>query len=47
MTNKISVSSSQLVWRVCNLFMSLFFALATYVQVNNGFDRLSLNANLD
>ncbi|KAA8585518.1 hypothetical protein FQN60_004212, partial [Etheostoma spectabile] len=22
-------------WRVCNLFMSLFFALATYVQIND------------
>ncbi|KAK7175464.1 hypothetical protein R3I93_002389 [Phoxinus phoxinus] len=35
MTNTISVSSSQLVWRVCNLFMSLFFSLATYVQIND------------
>ncbi|XP_058508834.1 transmembrane protein 220 [Solea solea] len=23
------------IWRVCNVFMSLFFALATYVQIND------------
>ncbi|XP_063080294.1 transmembrane protein 220 [Engraulis encrasicolus] len=26
---------TQNVWRICNLFMSLFFALATYVQIND------------
>ncbi|XP_041941093.1 transmembrane protein 220 isoform X2 [Alosa sapidissima] len=25
----------QNVWRICNLFMSLFFGLATYVQIND------------
>ncbi|KAI7803476.1 putative transmembrane protein 220 [Triplophysa rosa] len=30
-----SVVPSQIVWRVCNLFMSLFFALASYVQIND------------
>ncbi|XP_077058454.1 transmembrane protein 220 [Siphateles boraxobius] len=30
MTNKISVSFSQIILRVCNLFMSVFFSLATY-----------------
>lgn len=34
MKNKIRVSFSQIIWRVCNLFMSVFFSLATYVQVN-------------
>uniref|UniRef100_A0A3P8WX08 Transmembrane protein 220 n=1 Tax=Cynoglossus semilaevis TaxID=244447 RepID=A0A3P8WX08_CYNSE len=23
------------IWRLCNIFMSLFFALATYVQIND------------
>ncbi|XP_069021631.1 transmembrane protein 220 [Embiotoca jacksoni] len=23
------------IWKICNLFMSLFFALATYVQIND------------
>ncbi|KAA0706244.1 GTPase 1 Interferon-induced very large [Triplophysa tibetana] len=32
MTNKSTVPF-QVVWRVCNLFMSLFFALASYVQI--------------
>ncbi|KAA0706243.1 Transmembrane protein 220 [Triplophysa tibetana] len=34
MTNKSTVPF-QVVWRVCNLFMSLFFALASYVQIND------------
>lgn len=34
MTNK-SIVPSQIVWRVCNLCMSLFFALASYVQIND------------
>ncbi|KAI2667017.1 Transmembrane protein 220 [Labeo rohita] len=29
----MSVSFSQIIWRVCYLFMSVFFSLATYVQV--------------
>nr|XP_055051008.1 transmembrane protein 220 [Misgurnus anguillicaudatus] len=35
MTNKKIIQFSQIVWRVCNLFMSLFFALASYVQIND------------
>lgn len=26
---------SQIIWKVCNMFMSMFFVLATYVQVND------------
>ncbi|XP_024257878.1 transmembrane protein 220-like isoform X2 [Oncorhynchus tshawytscha] len=26
---------SLIIWRVCNVFMSLFFALASYVQIND------------
>ncbi|AWP19423.1 putative transmembrane protein 220 isoform 2 [Scophthalmus maximus] len=25
----------RLIWRICNVFMSVFFALATYVQIND------------
>ncbi|XP_051569501.1 transmembrane protein 220 [Myxocyprinus asiaticus] len=32
MTN---VGFSQIIWRVCNLFMSVFFSLASYVQIND------------
>ncbi|XP_048066257.1 transmembrane protein 220-like isoform X1 [Megalobrama amblycephala] len=35
MKNKIRVSFSQIIWRVCNLFMSVFFSLATYAQIND------------
>ncbi|XP_070704654.1 transmembrane protein 220 [Pempheris klunzingeri] len=28
-------SCLSVIWKVCNVFMSLFFALATYVQVND------------
>lgn len=28
-------STRQIVWRICNLFMSLFFGLASYVQASN------------
>ncbi|XP_058627736.1 transmembrane protein 220 isoform X2 [Onychostoma macrolepis] len=35
MKDKMSVSLSQIIWRVCNLFMSVFFSLATYVQIND------------
>ncbi|XP_016112460.1 transmembrane protein 220 isoform X1 [Sinocyclocheilus grahami] len=31
----MSVSFSQIIWRVCNLCMSVFFSLATYVQIND------------
>uniref|UniRef100_A0A8C9XU64 Transmembrane protein 220 n=1 Tax=Sander lucioperca TaxID=283035 RepID=A0A8C9XU64_SANLU len=30
-----SKSCLSVIWRVCNFFMSLFFALATYVQIND------------
>lgn len=33
--NKNGVSVSQTIWRVCNLLMSVFFSLATYVQIND------------
>ncbi|XP_073350591.1 transmembrane protein 220 [Pagrus major] len=32
---KKSESWLSAIWRVCNVFMSLFFALATYVQIND------------
>ncbi|XP_042561475.1 transmembrane protein 220 [Clupea harengus] len=32
---KSSSSMFQNVWRICNLLMSLFFGLATYVQIND------------
>ncbi|XP_051988972.1 transmembrane protein 220 isoform X2 [Xyrauchen texanus] len=35
MTNENSVGFSQIIWRVCNLFMSVFFSLASYVQIND------------
>ncbi|KTF85626.1 hypothetical protein cypCar_00024244 [Cyprinus carpio] len=35
MKNRMSVSFSQIIWRVCNLCMSVFFSLATYVQIND------------
>ncbi|KAK1878201.1 Transmembrane protein 220 [Dissostichus eleginoides] len=32
---KNSESWLSVIWRICNLFMSVFFALATYVQIND------------
>uniref|UniRef100_A0A671X5J8 Transmembrane protein 220 n=1 Tax=Sparus aurata TaxID=8175 RepID=A0A671X5J8_SPAAU len=34
--DKKSESWLSVIWRVCNVFMSFFFALATYVQVGYG-----------
>ncbi|XP_029913499.1 transmembrane protein 220 [Myripristis murdjan] len=34
-TEKSSSPWLLVVWRVCNVFMSVFFALATYVQIND------------
>ncbi|XP_037649081.1 transmembrane protein 220 isoform X1 [Sebastes umbrosus] len=31
----VEVSCLSVIWRVCNFFMSLFFSLATYVQIND------------
>lgn len=33
--NEPMSSTRQIVWRICNLFMSLFFGLASYVQASN------------
>ncbi|KAM3597576.1 uncharacterized protein V6R79_006265 [Siganus canaliculatus] len=32
---KTSKSWLSVIWQVCNVFMSIFFALATYVQIND------------
>ncbi|XP_067282943.1 transmembrane protein 220 [Pseudorasbora parva] len=35
MTKQISVWFSKIIWRLCALFMSVFFSLKTYVQIND------------